>query len=100
MIRLDGPMIELVGRDFKGIFRHHVNFAQASLTPQKNGKVELYVDDGGGLDRPFLQEKISGVWGLWRFQLPPEEERRWSTSSARPNGGASRLRPCHTVEHA
>ena len=74
VIRLDGPMIELVGRDFRGIFRHHVNFAQASLTPKKNGKVELYVDDGGGLDRPFLQEKISGAWAEWRFQVPPEGE--------------------------
>jgi hypothetical protein len=74
VLRLDGPMIELVGRDFKGIFRHHVNFAQASLTPKKNQMLELYVDDGGALDRPFLQDKISGVWGVWRFQLPDSEE--------------------------
>jgi hypothetical protein len=72
--RLDGPMIEVMGLDFKGLFRLHVNFAQASLTPQKNGMVEVYVDDGGDPGRPFLQEKISGVWGLWRFQLPVSEE--------------------------
>ena len=73
-MRLDGPMIEIVGRDFKGLFRHHVNFAQASLTPKKHDMLEVYVDDGGGLDRPFLQEKILGVWGLWRFLLPVAEE--------------------------
>ena len=74
VMRLDGPMIEIVGRSFKGIFRHHVNFAQASLTPQKHDTVEVYVDDGGGLDRPFQQEKIQGIWGLWRFIVPVTEE--------------------------
>jgi hypothetical protein len=73
-LRLDGPMIEEMGLDFKGLFRLHVNFAQASLTPRKSGLVEVYVDDGGGLDRPFLQEKIDGVWGVWKFQVPAAEE--------------------------
>ena len=73
-LRLDGPMIEVMGRDFKGLFRLHVNFAQASLTPKKQETLELYVDDGGALDRPFLQEKIQGVWGMWRFPLPASEE--------------------------
>jgi hypothetical protein len=73
-MRLDGPMIEVVGRSFKGLFRHHVNFAQASLTPKKHDMFEVYIDDGGGLDRPFLQQSISGIWGLWRFQLPLAEE--------------------------
>ena len=36
--------------------------------------LELYFDDGGELDRPFLQDKISEVWGLWRFTLPASEE--------------------------
>jgi hypothetical protein len=74
VMRLDGPMIEIVGRSFKGIFRHHVNFAQASITPKKHDTIEVYVDDGGGLDRPFQQEKIQGVWGLWRFEVPVSEE--------------------------
>jgi hypothetical protein len=73
-MRLDGPMIEVMGLDFKGLFRLHVNFAQASLTPKKHEMFEVYVDDGGGLDRPFLQEKITGIWGLWRFLLPLSEE--------------------------
>jgi hypothetical protein len=73
-LRLDGSMIEVMGLDFKGLFRLHVNFAQASLTPKKNGMVEVYIDDGGGLERPFLQEKINGVWGVWRFLLPVSEE--------------------------
>jgi hypothetical protein len=30
-----------------------VNFAQASLTPKKQDTLEVYLDDGGGLDRPF-----------------------------------------------
>lgn len=30
-----------------------MNFAQASLTPQKNDMLEIYVDDGGALDRPL-----------------------------------------------
>jgi hypothetical protein len=67
-------MIEAMGATFKGLFRLHVNFAQASLTPQKHDMVEVYVDDGGGLDRPFVQEKILGVWGLWRFTVPVTEE--------------------------
>jgi hypothetical protein len=29
VMRLDGPMIEVVGSSFKGLFRLHVNFAQA-----------------------------------------------------------------------
>src|SRR5215475_1021627 len=74
VMRLDGPMIEVVARDFKGMFRHHVNFAQASLTPKKNGMVEVHVDDGGELDRPFLQEKTSGAWGMWRFTVPVGDE--------------------------
>src|SRR6201999_4065071 len=74
VMRLDGPMIEIVGRSFKGLFRHHVKFAQASLTPKKHDPIEVYVDDGGGLDRPFQQEKIQGVWGLWRFVVPVTEE--------------------------
>jgi hypothetical protein len=74
VMRLDGPMIEIVGRSFKGLFRLHVNFAQASLTPKKHDTVEVYVDDGGGLDRPFQQEKIQGIWGLWRFIVPITEE--------------------------
>jgi hypothetical protein len=47
VMRLDGPMIEIVGRDFKGIFRLDVNFAKASLTPKKHDRLEVYVDDGG-----------------------------------------------------
>jgi hypothetical protein len=74
VMRLDGPMIEIVGRSFKGIFRHHVNFAQASITPKKHDTVEVYVDDGGAHDRPFQQENIQGVWGLWRFEVPATEE--------------------------
>jgi hypothetical protein len=74
VMRLDGPMIEVVGSSFKGLFRLHVNFAQASITPRKHDMVEVYVDDGGGLDRPFQQEKIQGVWGLWRFEVPVTEE--------------------------
>ncbi len=74
VIRLDGSMIEVVGRDFRGLFRHHVNFAQASLTAKKNGMLEVYVDDGGALDRPFLQEKIQGVWGMWKFLVPATDE--------------------------
>jgi hypothetical protein len=74
MLRLDGPMLEVVGADFKGLFRLHVNFCQASLTPKKNGMVEIYVDDGGALDRPLLQPKISGIWGVWKFIVPPSEE--------------------------
>jgi hypothetical protein len=74
VMRLDGPMIEIVGASFKGLFRLHVNFAQASITPKKHDMVEVYVDDGGALDRPFQQEKILGVWGLWRFQVPATEE--------------------------
>jgi hypothetical protein len=74
VMRLDGPMIEIVGASFKGLFRLHVNFAQASITPKKHDMVEVYVDDGGGLDRPFQQEKIQGVWGLWRFIVPVSEE--------------------------
>ena len=74
VMRLDGPMIEIVGAIFKGIFRHHVNFAQASITPKKHDTIEVYVDDGGGLDRPFQQEKIQGIWGLWRFTVPVTEE--------------------------
>lgn len=74
VMRLDGPMIEVVGASFKGLFRLHVNFAQASITPKKHDIVEVYVDDGGALDRPFQQEKILGVWGLWRFEVPVTEE--------------------------
>jgi hypothetical protein len=74
VMRLDGPMIEVVGSSFKGLFRLHVNFAQASITPRKHDMLEVYVDDGGGLDRPFQQEKIQGVWGLWRFEVPVAEE--------------------------
>lgn len=74
VMRLDGPMIEVVGASFKGLFRLHVNFAQASITPKKHDMVEVYVDDGGALDRPFQQEKIQGVWGLWRFEVPVTEE--------------------------
>ncbi|HWH20647.1 MAG TPA: hypothetical protein VN671_08940 [Solirubrobacterales bacterium] len=74
VMRLDGPMIEVMGSSFKGLFRLHVNFAQASLTPKKHDTLEVYVDDGGGLDRPFQQEKIQGVWGLWRFVVPVTEE--------------------------
>lgn len=74
VMRLDGPMIEVVGSSFKGLFRLHVNFAQASITPKKHDMVEVYVDDGGALDRPFQQEKIQGVWGLWRFTVPVTEE--------------------------
>ena len=74
VMRLDGPMIEVMGSSFKGLFRLHVNFAQASITPRKHDMVEVYVDDGGGLDRPFQQEKIQGVWGLWRFEVPVTEE--------------------------
>jgi hypothetical protein len=74
VMRLDGPMIEVVGSSFKGLFRLHVNFAQASITPKKNDMLEVYVDDGGALDRPFQQEKIQGVWGLWRFEVPVTEE--------------------------
>jgi hypothetical protein len=33
VMRLDGPMIEVVGRIFKGIFRHHVNSCGASSFP-------------------------------------------------------------------
>ncbi|MBS1895002.1 MAG: hypothetical protein JST59_27195, partial [Actinobacteria bacterium] len=62
VLRLDGPMLEVVAGDIKGIFRHHVNFAQASLTAKKDGMVEVYVDDGGALDRPLLQPEISGIW--------------------------------------
>ena len=72
--RLDGPMIEVVGSSFKGLFRLHVNFAQASITPKKHDMVEVYVDDGGALDRPFQQEKIQGAWGVWRFEVPVTEE--------------------------
>ena len=67
-------MIEAMSLDFKGLFRLHVNFAQASLTPQKNRMIEVYADDDGGLDRPFLQDKISGVWRVWKFQLSAVEE--------------------------
>jgi hypothetical protein len=74
VMRLDGSMIEVVGTNFRGIFRHHVNFAQASLTAKKHDMVEVYVDDGGSLDRPFLQEKIQGVWGMWKFLVPSTEE--------------------------
>jgi hypothetical protein len=74
VMRLDGPMIEVVGSSFKGLFRLHVNFAQASITPKKHDMLEVYVDDGGGLDRPFQQEKIQGIWGLWRFTVPVTEE--------------------------
>jgi hypothetical protein len=74
VMRLDGPMIEVMGPNFKGLFRLHVNFAQASLTPKKHDMLEVYVDDGGGLDRPFLQEKIQGVWGMWRFLVPATDE--------------------------
>jgi hypothetical protein len=73
-LRLDGPMIRGDGSRLQGAFRLHVDFAQASVTPQKNGVIEVYVDDGGGLDRPFLQEKINGVWGVWKYQLPVAEE--------------------------
>lgn len=74
VMRLDGPMIEVVAPSFKGLFRHHVNFAQASLTPKKHEMLEVYVDDGGALDRPFLQEKIQGIWGMWRFVVPVTDE--------------------------
>jgi hypothetical protein len=74
VLRLDGPMLEVMGRSFKGLFRLHVNFAQASLTPKKSEMLEVYVDDGGGLDRPFLQEEINGVWHVRRFLVPATEE--------------------------
>jgi hypothetical protein len=74
VMRLDGPMIEIVAASFKGLFRLHVNFAQASISPKKHDMVEVYVDDGGALDRPFQQEKIQGVWGIWRFEVPVSEE--------------------------
>jgi hypothetical protein len=74
VMRLDGPMIEIVGSSFKGLFRLHVKFAQASITPKKHDMLEVYVDDGGALDRPFQQEKIQGVWGVWRFEVPVTEE--------------------------
>lgn len=74
LLHLDGPVLEVMGEDFKGLFRLHVNFCQASLTPKKHGMLEMYVDNGGALDRPLLQPKISGSWGLWRFELPESEE--------------------------
>lgn len=74
VLRLDGPMLEVVGAEIKGIFRHHVNFAQASLTTKKDGMLEVYVDDGGALDRPLLQPQISGIWRVWRYEVPATEE--------------------------
>lgn len=74
VLRLDGPMLETVASGIKGIFRLHVNFAQASLTAKKDGMLEVYVDDGGAIDRPLLQPEISGIWRVWRFQVPASEE--------------------------
>jgi hypothetical protein len=75
VLRLDGPVLEVMGADIKGLFRLHVNLAQASLTPKKNGMLEVYVDDGGALDRPLLQPEISGIWRVWRHEVPATEER-------------------------
>ncbi|MBS1880694.1 MAG: hypothetical protein JST31_14380 [Actinobacteria bacterium] len=74
VLRLDGPVLEVMGAEIKGIFRLHVNFAQASLTAKKNGMLEIYVDDGGALDRPLLQSEISGIWRVWRYEVPATEE--------------------------
>ncbi|MBS1886443.1 MAG: hypothetical protein JSU06_04565 [Actinobacteria bacterium] len=74
VLRLDGPILEVMGAEIKGVLRLHVNFAQASLTPKKDGMLEIYVDDGGALDRPLLQPQISGIWRVWRYEVPATEE--------------------------
>lgn len=74
VLRLDGPMLEVVGAEIKGILRLHLNFAQASLTAKKDGMLEVYVDGDGALDRPLLQPQISGIWRVWRFEVPASED--------------------------
>lgn len=93
VMRLDGPMIEVMGSSFKGLFRLHVNFAQASLTPKDGGMLEVYVDDGGGLDRTFLQQKIQGIWGMWRFLVPAADESAFVDFFAEAERRRAALRP-------
>ncbi|HEY2052846.1 MAG TPA: hypothetical protein VGH14_02815 [Solirubrobacterales bacterium] len=74
LLRLDGPIVEVMSRDIKGVLRLHVNFAQASITPKKNDRLEVQIDDGGALDRPLLQPTINGIWKVWKTELPGTEE--------------------------
>ena len=75
IVRLDGPVIEMMATIIQHPLRVHVNFACASLTPTRRGdKVELCVDDGGSPDAPLVADRCSGSWRVWRFEVPITDE--------------------------